>query len=56
MSPMTSAEAFAACEKTDRIFRSVLGDTLQQSVTRIALVLISAVGCAAVATVATLVM
>lgn len=55
MSPMTSAETFATCEKSDRVFRRVLGDTLQQFVTRIALALIGAVGCAAVVTVATLV-
>lgn len=54
MSPMTSAETFSACEKTDRIFHWVLGHTLQQAVIRI--VVIGSVGCAAVVTAATLVM
>ncbi|HKS86482.1 MAG TPA: hypothetical protein VJR71_13460 [Pseudolabrys sp.] len=54
MSPMTSAETFAACEKTDRIFHWILGRTLQQAVIRI--VAIGGVGCAAVVTAAALVM
>lgn len=33
---ITSDEQFAACEKTDRLFDWVLGRTLQQAVSRMA--------------------
>ena len=35
---ITSAEEFAACERTDRLFDRVLGCTLEQAVVRLAVI------------------
>lgn len=55
MTRTTSAKDFAACEKADRLFDWVLGQTLEQAVVRMAVMVIGLIGCALVVSITALV-